>query len=257
MKGWKGALPACLLALLLAGGVAPLHASTPGELFEQANDAYEKKRFDEAVSSYETILKYGVADPRVLYNLGNAYFMLGKLAPAILNYERALRIDPADADTRENLELARSRIRDRVLEPDAPFPVQALQQVLDAISPNAMAWIVLGFWVLVTSLAALLLVARDAMRRRLLVYSLLAGGLCALLAAGGLAFKVHQAMAREAIVMLDRVDVRSGPGEDNTVLFTVHEGTSLELRNRLDGWFQVSLPNALSGWVAAASVEEV
>jgi tetratricopeptide (TPR) repeat protein len=257
MRRGSRSLPIGLLVLLLTGGWVPLLASSPADLFGQANDAYEKKRFDEAVSAYETILKYGVQDPRVLYNLGNAYYMLGRLAPAILNYERALRLDPADAEARENLDLARSRIRDRVLEPDAPFPVQALRQTLDAISPDTMAWSVLVLWVIVSSLGALVLKARDTLRRRLLVYSLLAGALGTLTAAGGLAFKIHEAMAREAIVMLDRVDVRSGPGEDNTVLFTVHEGTILQLRNRLDGWYQVSLPNALSGWVATASVEEV
>ncbi len=64
-------------------------------------------------------------------------------------------------------------------------------------------------------------------------------------------------MAPHAIVMADRVDVLSGPSADNTVLFTVHEGTRLEVRNRRDGWFQVSLPNAMSGWVPSGTVEEV
>ena len=106
-------------------------------------------------------------------------------------------------------------------------------------------------------MAGALLVARDETRRRLLGYALLGGSLVLLIAGGGLAYRVRQDYAKQAIVMQDRVDVLSGPASDNTVLFTVHEGTRLEVRNRLDGWCQVSLPNSLSGWVPAASVEEV
>jgi uncharacterized protein YgiM (DUF1202 family) len=57
--------------------------------------------------------------------------------------------------------------------------------------------------------------------------------------------------------MEEKVDVLSGPAADNTVLFTVHEGTRLEVRNRRDGWYQVSLPNAMSGWVPSGAVEQV
>jgi uncharacterized protein YgiM (DUF1202 family) len=81
--------------------------------------------------------------------------------------------------------------------------------------------------------------------------------LCALLAAGGLFYKIQAVTAAQAIVMTDRVDVLSGPSADNTVLFTVHEGTLLEVRNRRDGWYQVSLPNSMSGWIPSVSVERV
>jgi uncharacterized protein YgiM (DUF1202 family) len=72
-----------------------------------------------------------------------------------------------------------------------------------------------------------------------------------------MAYAIRQAGAPRAVVMEDRADVLSGPADDNTVLFTVHEGTSLEVRNVRDGWYQVSLPNALSGWIRADDVETV
>ncbi len=74
-------------------------ASTPKELFDAGNGAYEQGRFQDAAAAYEKILGYGVGDPRVLYNLANAYFKMGKLGAAILHYERALRLDPSPKQT--------------------------------------------------------------------------------------------------------------------------------------------------------------
>ncbi len=246
-----------VLALLAVAGTAPARASRASDLFEAGNDAYEKGRYEEASRAYETILSYGLRDPRVHYNLGNAYFKMGRLGAAILHYERARRIDPADREARDNLDLARGLIRDRLEEPEIPYPLKALSDALDALSTGLLTGTFLVLYLAAGGLAGAVLVARGYAQRRLLAYTALAAGLSATLAGGGLGYKIHAASRSEAIVMQDRVDVRSGPAEDNTVLFTVHEGTRMEVRNRLEGWYQVSLPNALSGWVPAGTVEKV
>lgn len=245
-----------LLAAVLAPGSRVL-ARTPAELFQAGNGAYEQGRYQEAADDYEKILGYGVADPRVLYNLANASFKLGKLGPAILYYERALRLDPTDQDARDNLELARGQIRDRVEEAEIPYPVQVLRDVLDSVPPDVLIGLFLVFYYGVAGLLAGLTLATGDTRRRVLGYASAAAGLCALLAAGALVLTIQERTAAHAIVMTDRVDVLSGPSADNTVLFTVHEGTRLEVRNRRDGWYQVSLPNAMSGWVPSGTVERL
>ena len=44
----------------------------------------------------------------IYYNLGNSYYKIGDIAKAILNYERALILKPANKDIRSNLEIAKS-----------------------------------------------------------------------------------------------------------------------------------------------------
>jgi tetratricopeptide (TPR) repeat protein len=244
-----------LVALLM--GVGGLRASTPIDLFETGNSAYEAGRYEEAAAAYEKILAYGMHDARVEYNLGNAYFKLGRLGPAILHYERALRLDSTDTDTRENLELARGLIRDRVPGPEIPYPLRALAGLVASISLNEATALFLLLYFGTGGVAAVIPLTRDWARRRALGYGAVALGLCAALAGGAVYYKVRVCTADQAIVMQDRVDVRAGPAQDNTVLFTVHEGTRMEIRNRLEGWCQVSLPNALSGWVPTAAVERV
>jgi len=256
---WRPALlPAmCLLALVVLGTATPAAGSGPEELFEKGNGAYEQGRYEDAAAAYTTVLGYGVADPRVLYNLGNASFKMGKLGRAILSYERALRLDPSDREARDNLEFARGRIRDRVPDPDLPYPVAVLKSVVDEWSLDALAWLFLIPYLAACGLAGAMTLARGALRRRLLAYGTAACLAAAVLLGAALGYRIAETSARHAIVMTDRADALSGPAADNTVLFSVHEGTRLEIHNRRADWLQVTLPNGLTGWVKADQVESV
>ena len=50
----------------------------------------------------------------IYYNLGNSYYKMNNIAKAVLNYERALLLNPGNNDIRFNLELARSKTVDKV-----------------------------------------------------------------------------------------------------------------------------------------------
>lgn len=243
--------------LLCAAAAGEAHASTPKELFDAGNGAYEQGRFQDAAAAYEKILGYGIGDPRVLYNLANAYFKMGRLGAAILHYERALRLDPSDGDVRDNLEYARGLIRDIVTEAEIPYPVKVVKNFLDGLSTDLVTALFLAVYFAAGGLVGALPLSRAYATRRALGYGAAAAGLAVIVMGLALGHKIEQTTAARAIVMEDKVNVLSGPAADNTVLFTVHEGARLEVRNRRDGWYQVSLPNAMSGWVPSTAVEQV
>jgi tetratricopeptide (TPR) repeat protein len=238
---------------------APARATggTPESLFAAGNAAYEEEHFQEAVAAYQKVLGFGISDPRVLYNLGNAWFRIGRLGPAILNYERSLRLDPSDREARDNLELCRGLIRDRVGEPELQYPIRVVKDTLEEVPAPSIAWLFLGCAWAAAAAAAAIPLARSWIGRRLSAYALVALGLVALTVGVALLYRGRQDAAPIAIVLEDRIDVRSGPGEENTILFTVHEGTRVDLHNSLERWVQVSLPNGLSGWVPATAIEKV
>jgi tetratricopeptide (TPR) repeat protein len=245
-----------LLALLLAG-TATARATPPESLFEQANQAYERGNFEEAAAGYATLAGYKVHDPRVQFNLANAHFKMGRLGPAVLHYERALRLDPSDREIRENLELARALIHDRVAAPELPYPVAIVTGWLERRSVDLITVLFLGLYLITGGLLGVLALRRGGAGRRLLGYAAAAAGIATAIAGAALVHRIETATAPAAIVMEDRADVLSGPADDNTVLFTVHEGTRLLVRSVRDGWHQVSLPNGLSGWIRAGDVETV
>ena len=250
----KSVRPALAL-LLLAGATAV--AGPMEERFEAANRAYEKGDFAGAEKEYRAILDYGIQAPEVYYNLGNAFFRQGRIGQAILNYERAQRLDPADPDARYNMEYCRQQVADR----DAPpshWLASAYQVWTRAAGAQGEVWLLLVFYLPGSvALGAWILARQERLRRLarfaaavLLLLALPAGGLVILRAA-------FQAADASAIVLVDKVEGRSGPGDDNAALFTVHEGLKVQVRNESGGWVQVLLPNGLNGWVPASAVEKV
>ena len=86
----------------------------------KAEVAYTKEDYGKAIELYEGLLKTHGESAEIYYNLGNAYYKENKIAPAILNYERALLLDPGDGDIRFNLQLARQKSVDKI-EPVGDF----------------------------------------------------------------------------------------------------------------------------------------
>lgn len=87
---------------------------------KEAESAYAKEDYSKAIELYEGLLKSNGESAAIYYNLGNAYYKSGKTAPAILNYERALLLEPGDSDIRFNLQMARQKSVDKI-EPVGEF----------------------------------------------------------------------------------------------------------------------------------------
>jgi tetratricopeptide (TPR) repeat protein len=243
---------AAAVVALLASSVAV--AQTPDEIFNGGNAAYERGEYAEAAAAYETVLKYGIRDPRVEYNLGNAEFRLGNLGRAILHYERARRMDPTDRDTKANLEYARSFCFDRVEEPELMAVIRWVRAFQDRLGPDRQAWAALALlWIIAALLATVLM--RPGRWRAVHGWSLAALVLAlALCVASWHASYQRLEGRRMAIVLQQSVEVLAGPSVNNATLFTVHEGLALEVRSTRQEWIQVSLPNGLNGWLPAESV---
>ena len=97
-------------ALGLLAGVLLLAGSSPASeaQFEEANRLYETGRFAEAAALYRVAATNGVS-ATLLFNLGNAHFKAGQLGQAMAAYQRSLRLDPRNPETRANLRFAREQ----------------------------------------------------------------------------------------------------------------------------------------------------
>ncbi|MFQ5603045.1 MAG: tetratricopeptide repeat protein [bacterium] len=75
---------------------------------------YKKKNYQEALKSFGKAL---VTDDILLqsksyYNMGNAYYKIGRLDSSIFMYKKALELNPDDEDAKFNLEFVRAKIKD-------------------------------------------------------------------------------------------------------------------------------------------------
>src|SRR5438477_6964268 len=70
--------------------------------FAKANDEYAQNHFSDAIRDYENLVQAHEYSAPLFYNLGNAYFRNGDFARAILNYERALALEPRHPEAAAN-----------------------------------------------------------------------------------------------------------------------------------------------------------
>ncbi len=88
----------CTAILICFVAIDAVTAQDDTAILNRAADAYTTKDYDTAIEHYERLLTEGVEAFELYYNLGNAYFKNDQIGAAILNYERAARIDPTDED---------------------------------------------------------------------------------------------------------------------------------------------------------------
>ena len=90
-------------AWCLSFGMSPAFATVT---WEAANEAYQHGKYEEAKVDYIQLVERREYSADLFYNLGNAWFKLGDPGRAILNYERALVLNPRLEEARSNLRTA-------------------------------------------------------------------------------------------------------------------------------------------------------
>ena len=137
-----------VLVLMLLSSTSEASANEPFDLdaFTAANLLYEDGSYQEAAMSYERLVGLGYDDSTLYYNLANSYYRTGDFGRAVINYLRAERLEPFDADIRANLELARSQREDKGHSSE---PVPALAQIAELVpwvSTNQAVMSALALW---------------------------------------------------------------------------------------------------------------
>ena len=222
------------------------------QLFQSANQAYSQGHFKAAIEQYRKITESNFVNETVYYNLANAYFKQNQIGPAILYYEKARKLAPGDREISENLDLARTRIVDKVESPPEGFLWRQGSRLMNWLPLNVETGLAVALFVSANVLFTLFLTAKSERLRRVALLS--AGGLLAVFVIVGASnvFRIYQlATDLEAIVLAEKSDVLSGPGRDNPTLFSIHEGLKVKVESQLNEWSQISLENGWTGWIRA------
>jgi tetratricopeptide (TPR) repeat protein len=90
-----------LVAIGSFASVVPLPID--GKIWAAANQAYQNGKYEEAKVDYLQLVHGGQYSADLFYNLGNVWFKLGDQGRAILNYERALLLNPRLEEAESNL----------------------------------------------------------------------------------------------------------------------------------------------------------
>jgi len=224
--------------------------------FAQANQAYENKKFTEAITIYETLLRDGGVSMDLYYNLGNSYYGTGDLGKSILYYEKALQLS-SDADVQHNLEIARSEQLDELISVGAT-PRQWWESLIRSLSVNTWTvLLLLFFWAAIAGFTMWLLHQQRDQRKRgflLGIIGLVLAGIFSVFAYGSNQLERNP---NRAILIEKEIALRAAPDPQSKTLNMVHEGLELVLLEELNNWYQVRLINGDQGWLPMESFERI
>ena len=248
-----------VILLLSLGSSMNIQAKDLDSLWTAGVQAYTDGKFADASTAWTSIEESGQKSAKLYYNLGNAWFKQGNYPKAILNYERALRLDPSYSDARYNLEFTGNFVQDKI-EPVPEFILKSVaRKVCYVMSSNVWAVIFLVLLAAALMMGLLFLLGSSVGKRRAGFYC---GIVLLLLSAGALSFSAWQksdsVKTDTAIVMSPVSSVKSSPSSGSSKdLFVIHEGTKVTILDEVGSWKNISLADGRQGWIPAADLEVI
>lgn len=243
----KTILYLCCIFFLSA---AAAQAATPDTAarFEEANQSAIQGNCAEAVTGYRKIAAENGISASLLYNLANCYTALGQVGQAVVNYERALRLDPGNPDIEANLEQVRKDAG--LYQADRPL-YERLANLLQADQ-----------WLLCSG-AGLLLLALTALAVNLPFN--IPSGLIRLLAIGSLLLIVvtlPPALLRyqswnDGVVIGTEARLLVSPFPQAASTGTIKAGRMVRPKKTHNDYILVQDETGRSGWLNRANVEEI
>lgn len=261
------------VALVLPTTLRAADAKTTAEAeWKRGIEAYSGGDYAAAVEAFEHIVALGEASADVYYNLGDAYFKLGQqrttssgrafaegeLGRAILNYHRALVLNPAMEDARYNLDLARDLTNDTTAVP-LSFAANIWLALRNMTTTNG--WTITSIVALALCLTLTLLYLlseRIAVRKVSFFLAVLLGILFILATVLAISGRSAIESDRRAVVICnDSTPVHASPDSASKVIRRPSQGVTITRLRDHDSWCEVLFADGEKGWIRGSYIEMI
>ena len=246
------------LITLICLAIATIGWGQDQDNFDKATTLYQKGDYTQAAAVYSSILKSGKESSALYYNLGNTYYKLNNVPESIYYYEKALQLDPENADAKNNLIFANQMKVDAI----TPLPKTWVRQLSDGIVGlfSAHTWAVLsiiGVFAFVLSFLLYYFVERTTLKRTF--FSLMLVFLFFAVGSYTLAHFCHKQVSQTqyAILFDKTVRVFSDANAYSSEVMQLHEGTKVEIIEDAKDWVKIRLVNGKTGWTKVSSLRKL
>lgn len=219
-------------------------------IFEEGNKAYNEGDYDAAINNYEKILENGETSAEVYFNLGNAHYKLNNIGPSVYYYEKALQLKPNDKDIRDNLAFAQNMALDDIEEKETTGLSGIWKDSVSILGYNQWAWLAISFAVLFAVFFLIYYFSRRSLSKRLFfTLSMVVIFLSVLSVVFAFQQKEYAEGGQYAIIFTEEAVVRGEPTLRGEEIFTLHEGTKVEVLETYQDWVRFELANGTQGWM--------
>lgn len=227
-------------------------------LFSEATELYNKGEYTKAIENYEQILESGQHSAAVYFNLGNCYYKTNAIGPSIYYYEKALLLSPNDSEIKNNLGYAQNMMLDAIEEVPKTEIAQAYDKVINLFTSDQWAYIAVTLVLFFVLAYLTYYFLRSANQKRISlitgIFSLTLGLLSILMS-----YLQHEQYRKDnpAIVFSKEVRVSSEPNGSSETIFSLHEGTKVNVLEELDGWEKIRIADGQTGWLLGENIKHI
>ena len=261
-----------ILAIAIPTATQAADATTTAKAYWQEGiAAYESHNYKEAVDAFESIISLGEESAEVYYNLANAYFKLGQhkesavrpfssgeLGKAILNYHRALKLNPAMADARYNLELAVDHTNDTESIPQS-FIATLWHGLRSMMTSNG--WTITSIIMLATALILVMfyLLSANIMLRKVGFFMAIVLIVCFFFVTA-LAISSRHALQsdnRAVVICNDTTPVHASPDSASKIIRQPSQGVTVRISRQHGDWTEITFADGEMGWIRKTAIEAI
>lgn len=243
---------------------------------KEAMNAYKEGKYEQAIELFNQIIKEQGTNSELLYNLGNAYSKAGDAGRAVLNYERALRLNPHNKKARNNLEYTLNKVHDanrvetqgkpiNIDEADPSFFGSVKSAITESHTSNEWAvWAGVAF-LLCMALVALYIYTDAVVVRKVGFFGAILSILCCIVFVIFASWTAKQAENHDTGVLLAaKSRLLSTPKADaSPSTQPLTKGTRLQILETegddegAPEWYKVQLNSSVTGWVNKTEFEPI
>ena len=250
-----------IIAIALVAANA-LHAEE--SLVAQAAKAYEADKFDVALDLYNQAAATQGTSDALFYNIGNCHYRLGNLGKAIVNYERALRLNPANEEARTNVKFVKEKAG-VVDSNEGSYILGWFSEQIESMPTDTWA-LIAGLSFFLAIVGAMVYVGLNSVMLRKIGFF---GGLILLvISIFSLLAAIHTRNLfnhyNYAVVVTPSVTLSTSPRtpkDKSEEAFLLSEGYKVEVldsvRSESQHWYEVRTDSEHRAWIEAKNIEKI